>query len=159
MEIFKDIKGYEGMYQISDLGNVKSLERLNSAGKHIKERLLKKDFDPTTGYYSIGLNKDGKSKRLWIHRLVADAFLANPNKYPQVNHKDENKRNNNVDNLEWCTETYNQVYTNGKQVLKYDNFGNLLAVYPSNREAATANNVSISTISRWCKKGNNWKYA
>ena len=158
MEEYRDIKGYEGIYQVSNYGRVKSLSRKALNGRTVKERILKQNIGDV-GYYNVTLCKDGNHQTFRVHRLVAEAFLPNNNNHPYINHKDENKLNNNVDNLEWCTETYNQVYSNGKQVLKYDDFGNLLAVYHSNREAATANNVSIGTISKWCKKSNNWKYA
>lgn len=105
-EIWKDIKGYVGLYQISNLGRVKSLKRITVDGKTIKERILKPGTDKP-GYEFIILRKNNKSHNLMIHRLVAEAFIENPNKYSCVNHKDGNKLNNNVSNLEWCTYSYN----------------------------------------------------
>lgn len=110
MEIWKDIKGYEGLYQASNLGRVKSFHtNFNSKG-YLKPRLSK------DGYYSVTLYKNGKSKQFKVHRLVAEAFVPNSDNLPQVNHKDENKLNNNVDNLEWCTAKYNINYGEGAKI-------------------------------------------
>ena len=98
-EIWKDIKGYEGKYKVSNLGNVYS---------YLTNKKLKPGIDK--GYLKVNLRKDGKTKQFTVHRLVAQAFLTNDNDYPCVNHKDENPSNNNVDNLEWCTYEYNNNY-------------------------------------------------
>ena len=109
-EIWKDIQGYEGFYQISNLGNVKSLERVIDKGngilQHRKERIMNKR-ESVDGYYVAKLNVNKKSKSIAIHILVARHFIDNPNNYPEVNHKDCNRRNNQVDNLEWCTHQQN----------------------------------------------------
>lgn len=106
-EIWKDIKGFEGIYQISNLGNVKSYDKhiKNGNGYAVRKGKQLKPNLTKGGYYSVHLYI-GQRKRepKLIHRLVAEQFLPNPNNYPQVNHKDENKLNNRVDNLEWCTE-------------------------------------------------------
>ena len=108
-EIFKDIEGYEGLYQISNFGNVKSLGNGKSNNYNLcKERILKHDI--MHGHPRISLSKNGKSKHFFVHRLVAFAFIPNPNNYPIINHKDEIKTNNNVDNLEWCDCKYNSNY-------------------------------------------------
>ena len=103
-EIWKPIEGYEGLYEVSNLGRVRSLDRFYY-------RLHKgKVLSPTKdryGYLTVTLNCNGKSKTIKIHRLVAQAFLPNPDNLPQVNHKDEVKSNNCVDNLEWCSAKYN----------------------------------------------------
>jgi len=111
-EIWKDIPGYEGYYQVSNIGRVKSLSRkvYNREGYHIsKERILKQHSNKG-GYRRTRLLKNGIFKTLFVHRLVALAFIPNPNKYPDINHKDENPSNNCVENLEWCTEKYNMNY-------------------------------------------------
>lgn len=105
MEIFKDVTDYEGLYQISNYGNVKSLGN----DKSRKEKILKPQADGG-GYLQVILCKDGKMKHHKVHRLVANAFIDNPDNLPQVNHRDECKTNNTVDNLEWCTNEYNTNY-------------------------------------------------
>ena len=102
-EEWKDIKGYENEYQVSNLGRVKSLK---------SNIIMKQNLNKKYNRYSIMLWKNGKSKRFWVARLVAKAFVFNPNPdiFTQVNHKDENKTNNNSDNLEWCTVAYNNTY-------------------------------------------------
>lgn len=106
MEEWKDIKGYEGLYQISNRGRVKSLGN----NKTRKEKIL--SLKPgNNGYIRVYLcRKREKTKPFLVHRLVAQAFLPNPDNLPVVNHKDENKLNNNVENLEWCTYQYNNTY-------------------------------------------------
>lgn len=105
MEIWKDIENYEGMYQVSNEGNVKSLAReieWRGSIRHQPERLLKPRTD-RHGYLCVILCKDNNRKALLVHRLVANAFIDNPDNLPQVNHKNEDKTNNRVENLEWCT--------------------------------------------------------
>lgn len=104
-EIWRDITGYEGLYQISNLGNVKSLGN----NKTRKDKVLKQ-IKNKSGYLHVNLCKKGKSKIHKTHRLVAQAFLPNPYNFTDVNHKDEVKTNNNVENLEWCTREYNNNY-------------------------------------------------
>ena len=100
-EIWKPIEGYEGLYEVSNLGRVKSLKRL-----HTKERILSQ-FLNHRGYARVNLWKENKSRKYSVHRLVAEAFIPNPDSKPQVNHIDENKTNNSVENLEWCTQLEN----------------------------------------------------
>lgn len=116
MEEWKDIKGYEGIYQISNKGRVKSLNRIDLRGNKVNEKIREGTID-NTGYKIISLSKNGKEKKYSIHRLVAQAFLPNPNNLPVVNHKDENKLNNNVENLEWCTQEYNVKYSLSKKII------------------------------------------
>ena len=99
-EEWKDIKGYEGLYQISSYGRVYSFYK-----KGYLELNLNK-----YGYLHVGLYREGKRKVYKVHRLVAQTFILNPNNYPEVNHKDENKINNYISNLEWCTHQYNNFY-------------------------------------------------
>ena len=110
-EIWKDIVGYEGLYQVSNLGNVKRLKGYKGRGKGyiVEEHLIQPSIN-SRGYQNVILCKNGKTKTFTMHRLVAIAFLDNSEKLPQVNHKDENKLNNCVDNLEWCDSQYNNNY-------------------------------------------------
>ena len=112
-EVWKDIEGYEGLYQVSTCGNIKSLakSRKNGNGRYYiqKEKLLKQSFT-TTGYKKVELYKDGKRKSFKVHRLVAIAFIPNPDNKPEVNHIDGNKINNNIDNLEWVTSSENSIH-------------------------------------------------
>ena len=101
-EIWKDIEGYEGIYQVSNNGRVRSL--LYNKIKMLKTQTYKR------GYKYIALSKNGEKKKYKIHRLVAQAFIPNPNNYPQINHKDEDKSNNYINNLEWCTPKYNNNF-------------------------------------------------
>lgn len=107
-EIWKDIKGYEGLYQISNLGRVKCLPKIIRNRKY--KEIIKSPSLAGKGYYRLILCNNGKNKAFYIHRLVAQAFIPNPNNLPQVNHKDENILNNCVDNLEWCNNKQNINY-------------------------------------------------
>lgn len=152
-EIWKNVVGYEGLYQISSTGKVKSLFRvlmLPDGRPQTKiERILKQSTSHK-GYKTVKLCNLGEEHTCQVHRLVAEAFLPNPNGLPQVNHKDEVKDNNFVSNLEWCTNEYNVNYgtateratkkrINGKKskpVLQIDCFGKTVSEYPSVGEAA-----------------------
>lgn len=171
-EIWKDIKDYEGHYQVSNLSRVKSI-------KFGKEIIMKQNIK--RGYYYVGLLKNGKQKNYLVHRLVAEAFLDNPNNYPCVNHKDEDKLNNNVDNLEWCTASYNNTYgtrlqkvsekmRNRKEWSKpidvYDLNMNFIETLPSIEECGRKYNVLPTNIKHCCdggykdnKKKNGWHKA
>lgn len=148
-EEWRDIVGYEGLYQVSNLGRIKSLGN----DKTKKEKILKPQLYKN-GYYRIWLYKNGNKKRYLVHRLVALAFIPNSNNLPCVNHKDEDKSNNSVENLEWCSVSYNINFGNrnklvgeinviklknhkllSKPVLQFDLEGNLIAEYPSIKEA------------------------
>ena len=107
MEIWKDIEGYEGLYQVSSWGRVKSTYR---GGRVLKGRKTK------TGYLRINLCKNRNVKEYLVHRLVAQAFIPNPQNKPQVNHIDEDKENNHVNNLEWCTAKEN--VNHGTRILR-----------------------------------------
>lgn len=139
-EIWKEIEGYEGLYMISNFGRVKTLN-YNHTGK---EKILLPQTN-SNGYYHISLCKDGVRKTYRIHRLVAIHFISNPNNYNVVNHKDENKKNNNVENLEWCTQYYNTNYgtANSKKsvnkkikVKQFDLSGKLIKIWDSASDAA-----------------------
>lgn len=177
-EIWKDISGYENRYQVSNLGNVRSIN-----GKR-KDQLLK----PTMrkGYCHVGLYKDKKYKIYPVHRLVAMAFIPNPQNKPHINHIDSNRSNNLISNLEWCTPKENQQHAwkfgyqhpsystlgkrgydckNSKTVIQLDiKTGKIIAEYGSAAEAARKNNFSHPKIQQCCKgivysyKGFFWRY-
>ena len=112
-EEWRDIAGYEGLYQVSNLGRVKSLDRYvphKTFGKKFCKGCLMATHTNNAGYATVNLCKGNQYKSIDVHRLVAEAFIPNPNNLEVVNHKDENKKNNLVENLEWCTETYNNSY-------------------------------------------------
>ena len=117
-EMWKDIKGYEGLYQISNLGRVKSLPRnithsYNTIDNYYEQGFQGRFLKPNkkeNGYLEFSLYKNKQRKHKYIHRLVAEAFIPNPDNLPQVNHTDEDKENNCVNNLEWCTVLYNNTY-------------------------------------------------
>ena len=112
-EIWKDIEGYEGLYQVSNRGRVKSLERIvmrkNGRPYSVPELIKERQIDHK-GYDRIGLNKNGKKKRFFVHRLVLQAFNPSSDETLEVNHIDGNKLNNNVENLEWVTSSENSIH-------------------------------------------------
>lgn len=118
-EIWKDIEGYEGLYQVSNLGRIKSLSRITTSHKRsvyqTKEMIMK--YKKSRDYNSIGLSKYGNTKYYRVARLVASAFIPNPDNLPQVNHKDCNKRNDYASNLEWCDAKYNCNYADHNKKL------------------------------------------
>lgn len=148
METWKEIKNYEGLYEITCNGVIKSLPKKLPNGGFRKEKLIKLILDKN-GYYRVRLWKNGKVKWFSVHRLVAETFLPNPNNLPCVNHKDENKLNNHVSNLEWCTYEYNNNYGTKKErcsqnqkyrvhirpVLQFDLDGNFIREWKSIIEA------------------------
>ena len=118
VEIWKDIENYEGLYQVSNFGRVRSLDRVVRRNKGFglcKGRVLKPRLP--AGYCQVSLCKQNNVSQFLVHRLVAEAFVPNPDNLPQVNHKDEVKTNNRADNLEWCTPEYNCNYGNHNKKL------------------------------------------
>ena len=105
VEEWKPIIGYEGLYEVSNLGNVQSL----CAGRW-KVRMIRKPVPDKDGYLTLNIKKNGKYKCVKIHRIVAQAFIPNPHNLPTINHIDEDKKNNRIDNLEWCSHKYNNNY-------------------------------------------------
>ena len=171
MEEWRDIKGYEGLYQVSNLGRFKSLPRYTRNGSCKQEKILKLAFDKD-GYMVINLHKDGKQKSYRTHRLVAQAFIDNPNNLPEINHKDEVKTNNNVDNLEWCDSKYNHNYGTWREKRRgKNNYGARKVIcittgkiFDTIREAAKFYNLKPNNINM-CLKGKSktaggysWKY-
>lgn len=163
-EEWRDIAGYEGQYQVSNLGNVKSLDKYVNhfgGGKRLRKGKILKPNTDNVGYKYIVIYKNKKNKTYKIHRLVAQAFIPNPDNLPQVNHKDENKLNNTVDNLEWCDCKYNvnygtaiqrRVEKQSKPVLQYTLNGEFVAEYPSIMEASRQTGINQAHISDCCNK-------
>lgn len=118
----KPVIGYEGYYEVDQFGRVNSINRMvrvNDNGRIYDKPLIGKQMKQslhTKGYKTVSLTKDGDTKTLYVHRIVAEAFIPNPNNFPCVNHIDEDKTNNFVENLEWCSEQYNTTY--GKARIK-----------------------------------------
>ena len=111
-EVWKDIEGYEGLYQVSNFGDIKSLPKVrrNRSGTYIQKEKLLKLSNTSTGYKKVELYKDKKRKSFKVHRLVAQAFIPNPENKREVNHIDGNKHNNKVNNLEWVTSSENKIH-------------------------------------------------
>ena len=149
-EVWKDIDGYEGLYQISSLGRVKSTQYHHGT----YERILKPKKNKT-GYLSVQLCKNGKIKYYYMHRLVAMAFLDNPYNYKEINHKNEVKTDNRVENLEWCDRKYNMNYgtiieKTSKKVFQYTLDGEFIAEYPSTMEVHRQLGFAHTHISDCC---------
>lgn len=177
-EIWKPIKGYENYYEVSNLGKVRGLRRLikyKCGRPYIQEGREKVPQKRATGYLFVRLFKDGEEKAFSIHRLVAEAFIDNPNGYPVVNHKGESRTNNVVSNLEWCTHSYNSTYGNArkgceeshrKPVIQETLDGQYVASYRSLTDAAIAvgrkdgshNIGSVCSGKHYSAYGYKWKF-
>lgn len=151
MEIWKDVVGYEGVYQVSNLSRV----RRTKSGRVLSPFMAK-------GYLLVVLWSGNKEHGFAIHRLAAIAFIPNPNNYPCINHKDEDKLNNKIENLEWCTHKYNSNYgacrqkigdANGKPVIQKTKNGEIVMEYKSGRQAERETGISSTHISS-CVNGN-----
>lgn len=155
----KWVEIYNNLYAVSNLGNVKSNKRTINTKTGIKqyqEKILKPEIT-NDGHLRVVLCNAGEKKRVLMHRLVAEAFIPNPNDFPVINHKDENPLNNCVDNLEWCTVAYNNAYNNrhqkigdaeGHDVYVFDKNNSLIEKLPSITEAARKYNISNTTMWR-----------
>jgi len=179
IEEFRAVKDYEGYYEISNLGRLKSLSRLvrcngklNSKMKKTKEKIMSPVLDKD-GYVDIIMQNKGMFKHGKIHRLVAFAFIPNPKNYKYINHKNEIKDDNNVINLEWCTQKYNNSYNNGmvkrnklkrKPIIQYDLDMNIVNNWDSTM-SASRNGFCSSNISSCLRgvtkthKGFKWEFA
>lgn len=181
MEIWKDVKGYEGLYKISNYGRVKSIKRKvkNKNGFRIVDEKILKPIINNKGYYIYGLSKQGKINILLLHRLIGEHFIENKNNYPCINHIDGNKLNNKISNLEWCTYEHNikeafrlnlNVYTYhtnfkhdywkgkygaehncSKSVIQYDKNGKIIKEWESIKIASNKTNVNYYSISNNCR--------
>ena len=165
-EIWKDIPNYENIYQVSNLGNIKKIWKA-------KTTICKPSFD-SNGYKQIVLTKNKKRKSYKVHKLVALTFLSNFNNYEQINHKDENKTNNCVNNLEWCTRLYNINYgTRNYRCTKHRlhkvkqinvKTNKIVKIYNSLQEAEMETKIKYQNISSCCRNKQNtaggyiWKY-
>lgn len=107
MEQWKDITDFEGLYQVSNLGNIKSIARVSTIGRRLKERMLSLKVNKDNGYVYVSLFRQGKTYNKRVHILVAQEWVKNPNKLPIVHHKDADKENNKVNNLQWATQKTN----------------------------------------------------
>lgn len=153
--------GYEGLYKVSNKGRVYGLARKMMMHPEV-----------SNGYLRVTFTVDKKKKKYNVHRLVAAAFIENPNNYPQINHKDENRGNNCVENLEWCTARYNINYGNrntkvsnrAKMVCQLSDDGEVVAVHRSVMKASKDLNLDYSVIYKCCRGEINhaygyiWKY-
>lgn len=153
-EEWKPIKGYEGYYAASTLGRICSIDRIIVGktktyvikGKILKPKLSKK------GYLEVSLTKDKKLKSFRVHRIIAETFIPNPNNYPIINHINENKVDNNVDNLEWCTNKYNTTFYYKTRIVVYQYKGtSLLKKWNSLTEAAESVQGTKDGIYHCCK--------
>ena len=172
MEVWRDVVGYEGLYEVSNRGNVRSL---NWRGTGITKTIQQKKHN--RGYWQVILSVDGVQKTFLVHRLVANAFLDNPNHLPLINHKDENRKNNNAENLEWCSRSYNVRYSNhggikkriGRnthlQVEQVAMDGSIVATWKNSRYVFLTTGMSDWSISECCRGnrksayGYRWQYA
>lgn len=180
VEEWRDIEGYEGLYKISSLGKIKSLERKiackNCTERIIKEKIIKQSHGiKNKTYLRASLSKNGSKKTYLVHRLVADAFILNPESKLEINHKDCNKLNNNINNLEWCThkENVNHAWESGlmektrtlglknlndfsqkirKPVLQYDLNGKLIKEHLSQVQAEKSlGKGNTGNVGRCCR--------
>jgi len=166
MEVWKDVVGYEGFYQVSNKGNVRSVDRSVNVlnGTKVSKGKLLKPCTNLQGYLFVTLSKHNIVKERRVNRLVAEAFIPNPDKHPAVNHKDKNRTNNCVDNLEWCTNEYNNRYSSAKAIIQYNLDGTFVAEWEAISDAARGTNINVSNIAQCCmgkrKTAGNykWKY-
>lgn len=122
-EIWRDVPNYEHLYEVSNLGNVRSLNKFvktRGNGRRLIVGRVLKNLCGSGGYYHVSLYKECKQEIISIHRLIAKVFLPNPNNYPVINHIDSNRKNNDLSNLEWCTQKHNLQHARDCGRLNYD---------------------------------------
>lgn len=170
MALWKEAPGYEGLYLVSDEGDVFSLPKIVHGAweQKRKGKTLKKGKRGLKGQpqyeFVILVGKDGNPHKESVHRLVAKAFIPNPHDYPEVNHKDENSLNNHAENLEWCSRQYNAEYSKGKRISQYNIGGEKIAEYKSIVHASNLTGISRTAINNvltgWSKTagGYTWRY-
>ena len=176
-EVWKDVIGFEEAYQVSNFGRIKRKKRTDSNNRTHKERIMSPSMY-SNGYMNVELRMNNKKRRTSVHRLVAEAFIDNPLNLPQINHKDENKANNHVSNLEWCTAQYNIRYKDGVKrrratailnsnaVCKYSMEGEFIEKFECATDAAISVNGSCTEILSCCHhrahslsyKGYMWRF-
>lgn len=177
-EIWKDVNEYEGYYKVSNFGKIKSCSRivkhgLGNADRTIKSRIIK-PYNDNHGYRMVSLSKEGKVKKHKVHRLVAEAFIPNPENKPTVNHLNEIRNDNRVSNLEWATYKENNDHgghnervskTLSKPIEQLDKNGNKISSFESVREASLATGIHIMNIksclahkNRVFAGGYKWRY-
>lgn len=171
-EIWKDVKGYEDLYQISNEGRLRSLDKMvlcrNGHRRKVPGRILKPRI-LSNGYIQYMLSEDGIKKYFYAHRLVAIAFIPNGEGLPEINHRNEIKTDNRVENLEWCNSSYNNRYgtkierqntntnrdytkNNMRKVNQYALDGQLIAQYEGIRIASKVTGIPEQSISKCCRK-------
>lgn len=150
VEIWKPVYKYENLYEVSNLGNVRSIKRKGTSGVLLKQDKRK------DGYLQVHLTKNGKMKNFLVHRIVAYTFIPNNCNFPEINHINEIKADCKVNNLEWCDKKYNmnyrnRPYKNAIKVKQLDENDNLISIFNSIREAGKITNINQSHISKCCK--------
>jgi hypothetical protein len=170
-EIWRDIQGYEGFYQVSNMGNVKSVERLVKHflyGERFACSQILKPAKNNRGYLCVSLWKDGKGVSKTVHRLVLNTFIPNINNKPEINHLDGNKENNVITNLEWSSISENRKHaynnklklpSNEKRVIQKNLIGNVINIFNSMCEAERITGIPKEEISKVCNRYRNRKIA
>lgn len=175
-EVWRDVVGYEGLYKVSNKGNIYSVERRDTIGRKCGGRIMQPVCN-SYGYPHLNLYKNGVMKQKKVHRLVLEAFVPNPNNYPEVNHRDEDKANNNVENLEWCTRKYNNNHGKRTEKASQKLFKKVKAIHVETGEVlkfssvkeAVSKGYSRSGVSKACRgvyntgggnlyRGHRWSY-
>ena len=150
MEQWRPVKGFDGRYEVSDKGNVRSFCVIGSNSKRVDmdNPMMLRQYDNGHGYKCVRIRVDGHVKAFYIHRLVAEAFILNPQNLPCINHKDEDKANNCIDNLEWCTHKYNQNYGTIRQRISEKNKGKVSPMLGRHPSDETREKLRLSHIGK-----------